>query len=649
MTTPTYRPDIDGLRAIAVLAVVFYHSGITVFSGGYVGVDVFFVISGFLITTIIVREIDDGSFSVANFYERRMRRILPASIATTAGCLVVGYYLFDTRDLTNLAHSAIANNLFLSNVYFYMQAGYFDVAAELKPLLHTWSLSLEEQYYVVTPVLLMLVARYFNRKYLLIIIPSAVISFAACLYGTTENQGAVFYMLPTRAWELLIGSILAIARLPPIRSDKANQSLALGGMAMILVSIFRFDNQIAFPGAYAALPTLGTAILIYTGRSRTTLINAALSLRPVVFIGLISYSLYLWHWPAIVFSKYVKSTELSNTESIVMLLLIFVISVLSWRFIETPFRRKRLLPARKQLFLGSLGAVTVLIGASLFTTVSILDSEWRRWRSCEGVEERLSAGEGLCVIGEVAGGPSFIVWGDSHARALNSAAHASALRVGVTGVIASQSACPPLLGIERIGRSGCVEFNNAVNSYIDANPTITTVFLVGRWTNVTEGKRYKNEEGKPIEFRDTLEPGDRAQNSPQLLESGLGRTIESLRASGRNVVLVGPVPEVGHDVPSINRIALITDKDVNAMIAPTAKEFQDRNESVLSVLSKLESNSGIRIISPSTLLCNEVSCNVALADGTALYRDDHHLSTDGARYISEMFDPAFASPFRDAP
>ena len=355
MTTPTYRADIDGLRAIAVLAVVFFHSGFNIVSGGYVGVDVFFVISGFLITTIIVRELAEDTFSIAGFYERRMRRILPASIVTAAVSLIVGYLVFETKDLGNLAHSAIANSLFLSNVFFYMQTGYFDAAAELKPLLHTWSLSLEEQYYVVTPLLLMLIAKVFRGRYLIFVVPIAVLSFIACVIGTYENQSLTFYMLTTRGWELLIGSILAIATIPRIKNETAMHVLAAFGLALILFSMFVFDNETAFPGAYAAVPTIGAAILIYTGRSGVTPVNRLLAMKPLVFVGLISYSLYLWHWPIIVFFKYLKGVTLGTVESVAMLLVMLVVSVASWRFVETPFRRKQLLPTRKGIFIGSLG------------------------------------------------------------------------------------------------------------------------------------------------------------------------------------------------------------------------------------------------------------------------------------------------------
>jgi peptidoglycan/LPS O-acetylase OafA/YrhL len=644
VTTPSYRPDIDGLRAIAVLAVVFYHTGFKVISGGYVGVDVFFVISGYLITTIIVREIIAGQFSIAGFYERRMRRILPAVVTTVAVCLIVGYFLFESKDFDNLARSSIANNLFLANIFFYWQTGYFDASAELKPLLHTWSLSIEEQYYVVTPLLLMAVGRFFKQKFLLFVVPIFAISFAACVIGMASNPSAVFYLLPTRAWELLIGSILAIAVLPRLSSEIAMQSLSVLGALMLFFSIFAFNDETVFPGAAAAIPTFGTAILIYTGRAGTTPINRVLSIKPVIFVGLISYSLYLWHWPIIVFTRYLKASDLELVENVLLLIPIFVISILSWRYIETPFRKKKLLPTRKTIFVGSFVATTLLVVAGLSAVVSIRDTEWRRWRSCENLEERVSDGRGYCTIGDDASAPTFLVWGDSHARALMSAANESAKRSGKAAFIASTSACSPLQGMRRVGKSKCLKFTSTVLSFAKSHPDIETVILIGRWAISAEGTRYPNEDGDPFEIVDTFEGESRQADPRKLFETGLSRTVRSLLEANKKVVIVGPVPEVGHDVPSVNHIALITNRDVNSMIAPTVDEFETRNEKVFSVLSRLENELGVRVVLPSDILCDEAICSVALEDGTSLYRDDHHLSTFGSKYVSEIFDPVFAGP-----
>ena len=624
--------------------VVFFHSGFNFVSGGYVGVDVFFVISGYLITTIIVRELAEDTFSIAGFYERRMRRILPASIVTVAVSLIVGYLVFETKDLGNLAHSTIANSLFLSNIFFYMQTGYFDAAAELKPLLHTWSLSLEEQYYVVTPLLLMLIAKLFRQRYLIFVIPITVASLAACIYGTYENQSLTFYMLTTRGWELLIGSILAIAAIPRIRNETAMHLLAWLGLSLVLFSMFVFDDETTFPGAYAAVPTIGAAILIYTGHSSVPTANRILSLKPLVFVGLISYSLYLWHWPVIVFSSYLKGMTLGVIENVAMLVGIFAVSILSWRYVETPFRRKQICSTRKALFIASLGATAILIVASLLARGDVVDTEWRHWRSCENVVERLEESKGLCVAGDESAEPTFLLWGDSHARALNSAVKASGQRVGAAGYVASKPGCAPLRGIERFGRTGCAEYNELVLAYVIENPLIETVVLAAHWTAAAEGVHYNDESGQQSKLVDSLADQNQSEQSQlELLEAGLYRTIQALRENGRKVVIAGPVPEVGHNVPSVNHIAQITNRDVNAMIAPTVEEFAMRSKKAFSVLTKLESELGVPVLRPSNKLCNETLCIVALENGTALYHDEDHLSTAGAQYISEIFDSTLAN------
>jgi peptidoglycan/LPS O-acetylase OafA/YrhL len=639
--TPTYRPDIDGLRAIAVLAVLFYHSGIGFFSGGYVGVDVFFVISGYLITTIIVREIGLGKFSIAGFYERRMRRILPAIITTVAACLLIGYALLETSDFEDLARSSIANNLFLSNIYFYWQTGYFDAPAELKPLLHTWSLSLEEQYYVVMPVLLLLIARFCKQRFLLFVVPVFIVSFAACVYGMASDPSAVFYMLPTRAWELLIGSILAIATLPRLPSEGAMQGLAAIGLALVLTGILGFDDQTAFPGAYAAIPTIGTAILIYTGRAGMTLVNRLLSARLMVFVGLISYSLYLWHWPLIVYARYLKAEDLTQTEKMALIVVMIAVATLSWRFVETPFRKKKLLATRKSIFVGSLVATTTVILAGLAAIVSLGDQELDHWKACENIEERIAENRGLCRIGDDSAAPHFLLWGDSHARSWASAVNVSAQRKSKSGYLASKTACAPLLGIERQGRKKCLAFNETVFSFIEEHSEIDTVILSARWGLAAEGSRYKEEDGDPIVLIDTLATAGQPEYQHELTENALYRTVLSLQEIGKRVLVVGPVPEVGYDVPSVNHIALITNRDVNSMIAPSRSDFDIRNRNVLSTLSRLQDELHVKILSPSTLLCDDTICRVALEGGLALYRDDHHLSTFGAKYISELFDAEF--------
>ena len=640
--TPKYRPDIDGLRAVAVLCVIFYHTGFAVFSGGYVGVDVFFVISGFLITTIIVREIGADKFSIAMFYERRMRRILPAIMTVVVFCLVAGFFLLEPGDFRDLAFSSIANNIFLSNVYFNFQAGYFDGPAEMKPLLHTWSLSVEEQYYLLFPLLLLLIAKFFNKKYLHFLIPILVASFVACVIGMNVDATAVFYLLPTRAWELCIGSVLAIAAIPPLRHAIGRNAVALIGLALIVYSNFLFDDETVFPGSSAAVPTIGAALIIYTGASGSTLVSRLLSIRPVVFIGLISYSLYLWHWPLIVFTKYYKAVDLSRKEELLLLVVMFVASVLSWRFVETPFRKKQLLATRKPMFIASFVATALLIGAGIYIVSGGGDSEWRHWNTCEDAVEDPDDWGPPCTLGAAGSEPSFMLWGDSHARSLASSVEVSASRNDVAGVVATHSACPALENMIRPGRPECHDFNVAVLDYLSQRPGIETVILAGRWVFSLEGSRYKDEEGDPSELIDRSISGSDERSRRELFEAGLLGTISTLQGMGKRVVVVGPVPEVGYEVPAKNHIAQITSQDVNAMIAPRLDEFLTRNSAVLEILEMIESKE-IAVVRPAQVLCNDDYCEVALEDGTALYRDDHHLSTFGSKHVSGVFDPVFSN------
>jgi peptidoglycan/LPS O-acetylase OafA/YrhL len=475
--TPKYRPDIDGLRAIAVLAVLFYHTGSDFVNGGYVGVDIFFVISGYLITTIIVREIANGEFSIIRFYERRFRRILPALFVVVVAALVAGSLLLSPEHLYSLGKSAVATAVFSSNILFYLEAGYFDAAAELKPLLHTWSLAVEEQYYIFFPLLLVFIAKIDHKHYLRSLLTLALISLVACVFITPKNPSYAFYLIPTRAWELFIGSILALHVLPGPTDRRLREVLSVIGIALIIYSIFEFDRATLFPYYTALLPTLGTALIIYSGTGGTSTTNSLLSLRPVVFIGLISYSLYLWHWPVLVYAKIYLIKQPTLLEQLAILSAILLLSVLSWHFVETPFRKKSVLATRRPLFTASVLAsmVMVCLGSMLvindgwirnvdnkLALVSVDNAKkWKHWSSCAD-GSRADSKKTLCTIGTPGARESFLLWGDSHAIAVASGIDLSAHNHGVSGLVAMRKSCPPLLGIERPNRTSCEAFNRKV-------------------------------------------------------------------------------------------------------------------------------------------------------------------------------------------
>ncbi|MFT3896014.1 MAG: acyltransferase [Anaerolineales bacterium] len=358
----SYRSDIDGLRAVAVLSVVFYHAGMKLFSGGYVGVDVFFVISGFLITTIIVREIEAGEFSIIKFYERRIRRIYPALYTTLLFILIAAYFLYNPEVFAQACKSILATIGFVSNILFWTQSGYFAAPATLTPLLHTWSLAVEEQFYIFFPLLVLLIMRY-ARKWLKVSLGIlALLSFFLSLYYIKQDASAAFYFPHLRAWELLIGGLLSINVVPVKIHSTLRHTLSIIGLGMIIVSILSYSENTSFPGASALLPTLGSALIIYSGMGGESLVGKILSWSPFVFIGKISYSFYLWHWPVIIFGRYFL---IQNPTSLQMFLLVaasFLFSAFSWLVVERPFRSRSFLPAPKIfVFAGSVMAVALLI------------------------------------------------------------------------------------------------------------------------------------------------------------------------------------------------------------------------------------------------------------------------------------------------
>lgn len=640
-----YRPDIDGLRAVAVLAVLFFHAGLPFFEGGYVGVDIFFVISGYLITSIILREINQGKFSILQFYERRFRRILPPLIVVVFLTLIAGLYLLPSDGILGLGYSAITTALMSSNMLFYFESGYFGGAAEMKPLLHTWSLAVEEQFYIFFPLILIFISKRPKAHYLRYFLILGFLSLVACILLTQLKPSAAFYWIPTRTWELLIGSLLALQVFPTL-SKSSSEALSFTGAALIFAAIFTYDAQTPFPGYTALLPTIGTALIIYTGGNQTPWVNRLLSLKPVVFIGLISYSLYLWHWPIIVYTKIWNISHLDYLTISLMLLIIMALSILSWKFIEGPMRQKKILAHQKPLLTASLIVMSLMVvfGWGLVREGSqsqTKDPLWKKWNSCQKVSQRLRNQQGLCSIGASQGEPEFLLWGDSHAKALASGVNLSAQNSGVKGYIATRSACPPLSSIGRPGQAACPHFNQSVLNFLAESPQIHTVILGGRWALSAQGTRYKQEYGQPVQLMD-LEPQSAAQNfngvqAQTLFEKGLIRSLKKLHELGKKVIIVSGIPEVGLDVPHALNIAHLRGLNIDQVIAPSWEEYQLRQQEVSEFLQKLETHPGITIIHPSTKLCNQYSCQIE-AETQALYRDDDHLSTWGSLWISSIYD-----------
>ena len=356
-----YHSEIDGIRSIAIISVIMFHGGFNTFSGGYVGVDIFFVISGYLITTILINDLQAEDFSIVEFYYRRARRIFPALFFVIFITIPFAWILLPPDQLISFSKSVSAASLFVSNFFFLRDGGYFQTAAELKPLLHTWSLAVEVQYYIFFPVFLLLFWRFGKRFIFLGLVLAAIISLVIAQVGATLKPIQNFLLLPSRVWEIAIGAIAALCLINNYFSRiglKSKQIFSFLGLVFIILAIFLFNNETPTPSIYCLLPTIGAALIILFAE-QTTYVGKLLSSRIFVGIGVISYSLYLWHQPILAFSKIYNLTNGSYSK-IAILALIFILSILSWKYIESPFRNQQFF-SRKFIFIGSLMAMTLFI------------------------------------------------------------------------------------------------------------------------------------------------------------------------------------------------------------------------------------------------------------------------------------------------
>jgi len=513
MTNPTgksarlnYRPDIDGLRAVAVLAVVIFHMPTLSrhLLGGYVGVDVFFVISGYLISSVIFSEIANGQFSVESFYERRIRRIFPALTCMLALISVAAYFALFPPELETYVKSLLAATLSASNFYFWQHSGYFDSPLS-NLLLHTWSLAVEEQFYILFPIFLIIVRRFFPGKIRLGVLVLAAVSFAISIVVTRRDPSSSFYMPYTRAWELLLGTILSLHFLPPMRSAMLRNLATISGLAAIAISCFLYSPATPFPGLAAALPCLGAALIIGAGEAGPTYVGKLLSLRPVVFVGLISYSLYLWHWPLIVLQS--KGVIYGNRGSHVLgtalvLALSFLLAILSWRFVERPFRSGPLRLAGGPLF--RLAAVTsgALVVFALVVIVargfpSRFPPQADEVASYIDAKESISLTRlGSCFITSTnrfsdfdvnkclhmdPARKNYLLLGDSHSAMLW---HSLSAALPDRNIMqASASGCKPIMGTQKLGSADCVRVMNFIYNDFLPNHRVDYLLLAGRWSS----------------------------------------------------------------------------------------------------------------------------------------------------------------------
>jgi len=663
--TAAYRADIDGLRAVAVIPVVLFHVGAPVFPGGFVGVDVFFVISGYLITSIILPDVDKGQFSIAAFYQRRVRRIFPALIAVILFCTVVGFVLLTPSDYRTLGQSIVATTFFVSNIFFWRQANYFAAPASENPLLHTWSLSIEEQFYLFYPLLLVFISRQRGTRIAIISI-ACLLSFSAGAVLVFFKPSATFYLSPMRAWELLVGGLIAMAGPASQQKRYLSHYGALMGVALIGCSMLVYSSSMKFPGAAALLPVLGTALIIWSGQREPTVVHKFLALSPLTAVGRASYSLYLWHFPLIAFASYVELTGLNWRTKAAICVTSVIISFLSLLYVELPFRHASpSVGIRKPVSVALTGmAIACVLGLFIElsggvparldeASVTYLDAELdkdRHHMECMTLEQRTIRPTEACKLGSTSASPHVLLWGDSHAVVTGSALEEAARKNNSSFLLAASVDCPIGIGFEidrnigsalaaNPGYQHCGEYNREMLHFVEANPDITTVVLSSRWTNWRVGEPGSPSEAEvDIRLRDAGGTASSAEENKRFFAKGFESLLRALTAAEKTVWVVGPVPEPSFRVPKalyVQHIGLDqTDLDI-----PLA-EFLRKNQYVLALFADMQRKYPIRFIWPHLSLCGDASCPVSEL-GRPIFFDDNHLSILGAHKTSSLYNEVF--------
>jgi len=663
-----YRPEVDGLRAVAVLPVILFHSGLHVFSGGFVGVDVFFVISGYLITSIILAEMTAGKFSIVNFYERRARRILPSLFVMMLLCVPAAWLILDPPDFKYFAKSLVAVPLFSSNMLFWMESGYFDATAELKPLLHTWTLAVEEQYYVFFPLILMLFWKLGRARIVALLAVGAVVSLVFAQIGAAAGTSASFYLLHARAWELLVGSFVAFYLSWRPRAENAHgvrdQIASFVGLGLITYAVFAFNSRTVFPGLNALVPTLGAALIILFA-SQQTVVGRLLSSRPFVFIGLISYSAYLWHQPVFAFARQAMLRDPPLAMMLALAVLSLLLAYLSWRYVEQAFRQKGAF-SRPQIFsMGAVGSVMFLAFGltgylnngfhQRFNVDPSLDQEFAETdirQHCAGNDDGTGKNVDFCLFGakNAQQTPELAVFGDSHSEAMLPAFDAAARSRGETIVHIGLGGCLPLLGLDvangNYAPGVCPELAGRQFDYIKTHG-IKRLALVARWTLYTDGEYGQSEISRYFLVNEQSHTKSKAA-SREVFAQALEQTIDAYRSLGTEVYVVAQVPQQMINPKNLYyRLARQTaesaqyDQQLLYEVSVPRANHEALQNYTRELFQKQSQRGRITVVSLDNLFCHDQAC--LIGDRHSWYQDFNHLNAHGAQRVAGEID---ASIFR---
>lgn len=658
-----YRRDIDGMRAIAILAVLFFHAFPSIAPGGFIGVDVFFVISGFLISSIIFQQITKGQFRWTTFYIKRINRLFPALIIVLLSALIAGYFLLFAEEYQNLSKHILGSSFFLNNFLLWKEAGYFDVNNEFKPLLHLWSLGIEEQFYLVWPLFILML---WNKKFnpLMTILLMITLSFLLNLLSVTHHSIATFYLPLTRFWELGLGSVIAYRGLFHVNSHTELQKLAtkstllnlLSGASLfiLLFTIVSFKSTLSYPGWAALLPTGCTAVLLCT---QGTWVNRSLLTRPfLTWIGLISYPLYLWHWELLSFAHIILSGTPPYFLTFILLIISVVLAWLTYRFIEKPIRcsirGKQYASVSAHcsvLLLLSLGGMSAMVyinhgleSRTLAQTQKKLHADmthFERYRAkiypCD-VTNKSAKTLDWCLQTHM-GTPNKVIWGDSHAdHLLPGLLHHDRQN---NWLLLGQSSCPPLmntLGFWIGFKDTCSHTNEIALETILTMPSIDTVVLASLGPFYISNHGYAMQHLKqysPKQFILQSKNKDTGKDKATVFYEGLEMTINQLRAAGKQVILFQDTPE----------IPFMPDRCLHRPLAPhtpcyvSKKNILERQKNYKALLVKLKAKyPDILVFNSIDVLCPQQDCPL-FRKHHLIYRDSHHLSIAGSQYIGSHF------------
>lgn len=676
MIQKTYRPEIDGLRSIAILLVIIYHAefiiaGYPLFSGGFIGVDIFFVISGYLITRIIVNETFAHKFSFITFYERRARRILPALSVVALLSSIFAWLYLTPEQLTEYGSSLIATATFVANIFFYGQDSYTAEISAHKPLLHMWSLGIEEQFYIFFPVILIIWTKFTQKKLNILLFCLLLFSLGLAEYTSATSQDAAFYLIPFRAWELFAGCIMAVAEIESESYSPPSYTRILPSVGFLIILAFAtiYDDTIRHPSLLTALPILGTMMIIWFASPDSITIKI-LSSRPAVAIGLISYSLYLWHQPAFAFARVIADRNLLNIEKIGLISLSFILAVISYHYVEKKTRNRKTMSNRTIWTIAAIGTFGMLIFGGLtihykgfperFPNVSamIANAQIKKYIVSPGGREQINFNPGKKYItfsnpARPTGGLTLLTVGDSHIRTLEtSLADQLPTAEAVSKFVPlSRSDALFMLGMDRVDMSKKDPVLSKFDRYNKkrfkavtkdfANPVVITG---GRFPAIIEESYFDNQEGG----RETGKFSTKWVKTPYKKESkqrykdirqAFRSTINQLLKKGVKVVLIYPIPEVGWNVPKkiISKISGKNAEDAqnelkNNPLTTSYEVYKRRSRRTIRMYNSIKNNPNLLRIYPVKIFCKKGRCYTH--DLKMLYyRDDDHLSYQGATIL----------------